>query len=98
MLHAIPKTPLHARLKAEGRLSSDADSARFGTNVVPLGMQREELRQGFIQVMRYLYAADAYFKRIDACFSTVASSSPCITLPYWRTHRWAWMKRLAATT
>ena len=34
MLYAIPKTPLHARLAAEGRLDPDDDSP-FGTNVDP---------------------------------------------------------------
>ena len=35
MLAAIPKTPLHARLAAEGRLDTD-DVCEFGTNVIPL--------------------------------------------------------------
>ncbi|MCB0944133.1 MAG: B12-binding domain-containing radical SAM protein, partial [Mycobacterium sp.] len=43
MLSAIPKTPLHARLRSEGRLDL-ADEQPFGTNVIPLGMTREELR------------------------------------------------------
>lgn len=42
MLHAIPKTPLHARLAEAGRLDW-ADRSEFGTNVVPLNMSREEL-------------------------------------------------------
>ena len=37
MLSAIPKTPLHARLAAEGRLDLD-DEPEFGTNVIPLRM------------------------------------------------------------
>ncbi len=43
MLHAIPKTPLHARLAADGRLDLD-DRPQFGTNVIPLKISREELR------------------------------------------------------
>jgi len=35
MLHAIPKTPLHDRLAAEGRLDP-SDEPEFGTNVIPL--------------------------------------------------------------
>ena len=42
MLSAIPKTPLHARLKTEGRLDLD-DEQPFGTNVIPLGMTRERV-------------------------------------------------------
>jgi radical SAM superfamily enzyme YgiQ (UPF0313 family) len=95
MLYAIPTTPLYDRLKAVGRLNDSEDSALFGTNVVPLGMQREELRQGFSQVMRSLYAPDAYFKRIDALFLDSGFKFAVHQLPYWRTHRWAWMKRLA---
>ena len=34
MLSAIPKTPLHERLAAEGRLDL-ADVSEYGTNVVP---------------------------------------------------------------
>ncbi len=47
MLAAIPpKTPLHARLKDEGgRLDLD-DEQTFGTNVIPLNMSRDELRDG----------------------------------------------------
>ena len=43
MLSGIPKTPLHARLKEEGRLDLD-DERPFGTNVIPLCMTRDELR------------------------------------------------------
>ena len=67
MLHAIPKTPLYARLKAEGRLD-EADRSEFGTNVVPLQMSREELRRGYVRVMRELYEPHAYFDRLEALF------------------------------
>ena len=59
MLHAIPTTPLYDRLKQEGRLNDDDASDRYGTNVIPLGMSREELRDGFVQVMQTCYSADA---------------------------------------
>jgi len=67
MLHAIPKTPLHARLAEEGRLDLD-DQPEFGTNVVPLGMTREELRDGYIDLMYDLYTPEAYFDRLDKLF------------------------------
>src|SRR5262249_39012339 len=54
MLHAIPKTPLHARLAAEGRLDP-ADQSEYGTNVIPLQIDREELRDGYLNIMRDLY-------------------------------------------
>ena len=69
MLHAIPKTPLHARLAQEGRLDP-ADQPEFGTNVIPLKIGREELREGYFQVMNDLYDPDAYFERLDELYIT----------------------------
>jgi Domain of unknown function (DUF4070)/Radical SAM superfamily len=68
LLHAIPTTPLYARLKGSGRLNDDEASNRYGTNVVPLLMSREELRDGFVGAMRKAYTLDAYFGRVDALF------------------------------
>jgi radical SAM superfamily enzyme YgiQ (UPF0313 family) len=67
MLAAIPKTPLHDRLAAEGRLDL-ADVPEFGTNVVPLRMSREELLDGYLRVLNELYDPDAYFARTEALF------------------------------
>jgi radical SAM superfamily enzyme YgiQ (UPF0313 family) len=64
MLSAIPKTPLHARLSAEGRLDP-ADHPVFGTNVVPLKMSREVLSDGYVRLMTALYEPDAFFQRVD---------------------------------
>ena len=52
LLHAIPTTPLYKRLKMEGRLNDKAETARLGTNVVPLGIDREELAKRFAELMR----------------------------------------------
>jgi radical SAM superfamily enzyme YgiQ (UPF0313 family) len=92
LLHAIPTTPLYDRLKKEGRLNNDDDSAAFGTNVAPLGMSREELRKGFIQVTGQAYTADAYFERLDALFIEGHFKFAAHQLEYWRHHRWAWAK------
>jgi radical SAM superfamily enzyme YgiQ (UPF0313 family) len=67
MLSAIPKTPLHDRLAAEGRLDT-ADTNDYGTNVVPLLMDRAALREGYIRVLNALYEPGAYFERTDALF------------------------------
>ena len=64
MLSAIPKTPLHKRLKDAGRLDP-ADQPEFGTNVIPAKLERKDLRDGFLRVMQELYAPDAYFERLD---------------------------------
>ena len=68
MLSAIPKTPLHARLKNEGRLDLRTTNNAFGTNVIPLGMTREELRDGYIGLMQELYDPDFYFERLENLF------------------------------
>ena len=93
MLHAIPTTPLHARLKQAGRLNDDDASDRYGTNVVPLGMSPEDLRDGFVKVMQKCYTADAYFQRLDAQFIDENFKFALHQLPYWVSHRWAWAKR-----
>ena len=93
LLHAIPTTPLHARLKAEGRLSNDADSEVYGTNVIPLGLARKDLRDGFLRVMQQLYTPQAYFDRIDSLFLGRGFRFKVHHVDYWRAHRWTWLKR-----
>jgi radical SAM superfamily enzyme YgiQ (UPF0313 family) len=85
MLAAIPKTPLYDRLQAEGRLDLD-DEPTFGTNVVPLGMSREELRDGFIEVMRDLYEPEAYFARLDSLYLEGRFRLGEARAKYWRRH------------
>jgi radical SAM superfamily enzyme YgiQ (UPF0313 family) len=92
-LHAIPTTPLFDRLKGEGRLNNANDSSHFGTNVVPLGMSREELRENFIELMRDLYAPEAYFERLDAQFIDGEFRFAAHELAYWQSHRLAWIRR-----
>jgi radical SAM superfamily enzyme YgiQ (UPF0313 family) len=89
MLSAIPKTPLYARLEREGRLDPDDDPA-YGTNVIPLHMTREELRDGYVRVMMELYHPQAYFDRLDdLVFSDGFNVCRGVTA-YWRTRPWAW--------
>ena len=69
MLSAIPKTPLYERLEADGRLdNAAADDPRIATNIIPLRMSRETLRDGWLDLMDRLYDADNYFDRFDALF------------------------------
>jgi Domain of unknown function (DUF4070) len=67
MLAAIPKTPLYTRLLKEGRLDP-ADQQPFGTNVIPLNISREALRDGYLAVMDDLHKPQAYFDRLDALY------------------------------
>ena len=93
MLYAIRTTPLYDRLNAAGRLNDDEAREKYGTNVIPLGMSREQLRDGFIRVMQASYSADHYFKCLDTQFIDENFKFTLHELPYWKSHRWAWVKR-----
>jgi radical SAM superfamily enzyme YgiQ (UPF0313 family) len=67
MVTAIPKTPLYARMLKANRLDL-ADRTAFGTNIIPVSMQREELRDGYLAVLRGLYSPEQYFKRLDSLY------------------------------
>ena len=68
MLSAIPKTPLHDRLAAEGRLDL-ADASEFGTNVVPAHDEpRRPARTATSACLNELYDPEAYFERTEALF------------------------------
>jgi radical SAM superfamily enzyme YgiQ (UPF0313 family) len=95
LLHAIPTTPLFDRLKAEGRLNDDAGSDAFGTNVIPLGMSPAMLRDGLIRATENSYSGNAYFGRLDALFIGGGFKFAVHQLPYWRSHRLAWVKAAA---
>ena len=91
MVSAIPKTPLHDRLSAEGRLDT-ADRPQYGTNVIPLKMTREELRDGFLDLMQDLYRPQAYFARFeDLYFRDDVVFGPA-RIRYWRDHPWSRVK------
>jgi radical SAM superfamily enzyme YgiQ (UPF0313 family) len=91
MLSAIPKTPLHSRLAEEGRLDP-ADEQEFGTNVIPLQMSREELRDGYMEVMRKIYEPEAYFERLDELYLRKRIPFTQGVVRYWRRHPWHWLK------
>jgi radical SAM superfamily enzyme YgiQ (UPF0313 family) len=67
MLNAVPKTPLHARLKAAGRLIADSVGDQFVfTNIVPSGMSRLELYEGYRGLLNRLYDYRHYRARAMA--------------------------------
>jgi radical SAM superfamily enzyme YgiQ (UPF0313 family) len=82
MLSAIPKTPLYDRLLADGRLDH-SDRGEYGTNVIPLLLSREELRDGYVRVLDALYEPDAYFERIEPLFL-----NPSFEIGIMKLHRW----------
>jgi radical SAM superfamily enzyme YgiQ (UPF0313 family) len=67
MLNAVPKTPLHERLKAAGRLIAESVGDQFVfTNIVPAGMSRRELYEGYRTLLRRLYGYRNYRRRAMA--------------------------------
>ncbi|HEY1784052.1 MAG TPA: DUF4070 domain-containing protein, partial [Pirellulales bacterium] len=91
MLAAIPKTPLHARLAAEGRLD-ESDEPEYGTNVIPARMTRAELRDGYVQVLSDLYEPHAYFERFEDLYLRGNFNFAVPRAKYWRRHWWKWLK------
>ncbi|MHC5541174.1 B12-binding domain-containing radical SAM protein [Singulisphaera rosea] len=85
MLHAIPKTPLHDRLCAEGRLDP-SDEPEFGTNIIPLQIGREELRDGYLKVLVDLYEPDAFFERTEAFYIKEGIEIGKARSLYWKKH------------
>lgn len=91
MLFAFPKTPLYDRLLAEGRLDL-GDTAEFGTNVLPLQLSREELREGYVNLMQELYDPDAYFQRLEDLYLRGGFSVGAGRARYWQRHFWLRLK------
>jgi hypothetical protein len=87
MLSAIPKTPLYARLAAEGRLDT-ADEPEFGTNVIPTQLSREDLRDGYVRVLNELNAPERYFERMEDLYLTGRLEFSRGANRYWRRHPW----------
>jgi radical SAM superfamily enzyme YgiQ (UPF0313 family) len=59
MLQAIPTTPLYDRLQKEGRLVEEDPNCNF----VPKQMTRDELKQGYWDLVKRLYTPEAYLDR-----------------------------------
>jgi radical SAM superfamily enzyme YgiQ (UPF0313 family) len=90
-LVAIPKTPLYSRLRREGRLDDSAEIGDWGTvttNVVPLRISRRALRDGYLELMRDLYAPEAYFARTDALYLDGGLLPDSGRRRYLRRHPW----------
>lgn len=88
MLSAIPKTPLYARLEAAGRLdNAAADDPKLATNVIPLKMSRETLRDGWLDLMDRLYDAENYFQRFDDLFIEGCLPLASARMKWLRRHR-----------
>ncbi len=85
MLSAIPKTPLYQRLSDAGRLDP-SDVSPFGTNIIPLQMSREELRDGYRQVMLQINDCASYFDRADSLYLDSDFQFNRAQQAHWRKH------------
>jgi radical SAM superfamily enzyme YgiQ (UPF0313 family) len=98
MLYAIPQTPLHKRLAREGRLRESYLMSNLGiaaaTNVIPLRINQEALREGYLKLIAELYRPEMFFARVDAMLlDTNWLPAPGRTQYLFR-HRqyWRWLK------
>lgn len=91
MLAAIPKTPLYTRLGNEGRLG-ESDEAEYGTNVIPSQMSRDELRDGYVKLLRKLHVPSSYFDRLDALFLNPKFHLSKTRTKHWRKHPLVWLR------
>ncbi len=64
MLNAVPKTPLYERLKTAGRLIAESVGDQFVfTNIIPHGMSRLQLYEGYKHLLERLYSYRNYRRR-----------------------------------
>jgi radical SAM superfamily enzyme YgiQ (UPF0313 family) len=65
MLNAVPKTPLYRRLKEAGRLIAESVGDQFiFTNIIPEGMSRVQLYEGYKKLLQRLYSYRHYRRRV----------------------------------
>lgn len=77
LLTALPRTRLHARLAAEGRLlaQSEGDNTAPALNFLPR-LDRQFLSEGYRGLMRSLYAPEHYYARIRTFLSVWQPRGP----------------------
>ncbi len=65
LLQAPPGTRLYERLKGEGRLLNriSGDNVDGTTNIIP-SMNLDTLREGYRQILQYIYAPKHYYERV----------------------------------
>jgi radical SAM superfamily enzyme YgiQ (UPF0313 family) len=100
ILTAIPRTPLYERLGREGRLDDSGELSNFGTistNVIPTRINRQDLCDGYLELMRDLYAPDAYFGRMDSLYLEGKPIPPSAHTRWLRRHPWRRIKAQAWT-
>jgi radical SAM superfamily enzyme YgiQ (UPF0313 family) len=87
MLSAIPKTPLYDRMQKEGRLDTSAE-LEFGTNIIPVRLGREQLREGFVRVFSSLNDTTSYLDRLESLYVDARLDFGRGAKRHWRRHPW----------
>ncbi len=83
-LVAPAATALFARLKKAGRLSEENDVASqviagpWRTNIVPLGMSRDELQRGGAALCRALYSPEPFEARVNLFLDSFGVKHRCV--------------------
>ncbi len=95
LLYAIPKTPLYDRLLKENRLDFE-DQSPLGTNVMPALMTREQLRDGYVELLRDLHEPQVYFDRLDRLYLDDNFDFGHARARYWRRHPLAGLRAQTA--
>ncbi len=80
-----PGRPCTTGSPAEGRLDM-AEEPEFGTNVIPLRLSREAMRDGYIRVLSELYEPSNYFARLEELYITRRLDQGRARSRYWRRH------------
>jgi hypothetical protein len=83
LLVAPHSTPLHARLEAEGRLSTDeVGFGIFSTNILPKRMSQAALKAGIKWLANRVYAPAAYGRRLEnfVALSGVKAGTPTVPI------------------
>jgi radical SAM superfamily enzyme YgiQ (UPF0313 family) len=76
LLNAVPKTPLYARLKEAGRLMAEHVGDQFVfTNIIPSGMSRLALYEGYRSLLKRLYDYASYR---DRAMGLILNAGPAI--------------------
>ncbi len=75
LLSAVPGTALWDRLKAEGRLRTEASGDQFDRPNFTPALDEAALISGYDGLLRRLYAADAYYARCRNLMETVGEST-----------------------
>jgi len=85
MLNAVPRTPLHTRLREAGRLIAEHMGDQFVfTNIIPKGMSSLDLYEGYQRLLHRLYDYRNYRERAMALILNQGAAVQGKLLASWR--------------